>query len=104
MKASVLISIRGASLLFLALVLTACGSSTSSLCSRAVECDTIGGDDEAECTSDLDRALDKGDLDEEDVSACLDCAEVNSCGADILVDCASACAAAAPYIVGSRFH
>ncbi len=104
MKASILVVIRGAALLFLALALTACGSTSSSLCSRALECDYIDEDDEAECTSDLERALENGDLDEEDVSACLDCAEVNTCGTDILVDCAGACAAVTPYIIGSRFH
>lgn len=94
--------VRSAAPLILVGSLSACGSTSSSLCERAAECDYIGEDDVEECTSDIDRALEKEELESDDIALCLDCANENSCGNDILLDCASECSAVSGYIAFSQ--
>lgn len=81
-----------------------CTSTNRALCDRSAECDLIGNDDIDECTSDLDKAIDAGDLDVQQVKDCQRCAEDNSCGTDLLVDCAAICGDVSAVIIGSNIH
>lgn len=84
--------------------LLACGSSPGALCSRAAECEYISKDAQSECESDIQNAVEQGNLSATDVDQCLGCANENQCGLDIVIDCVSECDAVAPYVFGSAFR
>jgi|GEM_PF-4626404 len=87
-----------------ALGIVACGAPTREVCERAAECEIIGVEDIAECDSDLARAVEKDDLSKDRVRACSECLQENSCGIDIVLDCASACQGVSGIVFASNIH
>ncbi len=92
------------SLILLSVAFVGCGDGTHALCKRAAECDYIEDDDRKECQEDLRKAVDDGNIKQENIDDCLVCADNNSCGIDQTIDCATECGAVFPIIVGSNLN
>lgn len=91
-------------LLTVVFCLVGCGSATSQVCERAAECDIIGNEDLAECESDLERAIEDEVVSKDRVKKCRDCLDENSCGIDIVLDCASACDGVSGIVFASNIN
>lgn len=85
------------------LLTAACGhSSVDALCETAATCELILEDEMSRCISDVEEAIDSGDVKRSEVRKCRRCVSGMGCGLDVVVGCAEECEGVGLYVTGEH--